>query len=99
MDHAPSCFRENSQSPTTSTGEFMSAVKTPLTLAIVAATAGLMLVATADTSFAAFRGSRGPHPCTADCQANKARSPTTGVTGKVQRGGGGNNDGRNYKQQ
>src|SRR3982074_1379789 len=29
MDHAPSCFRENSQSPTTSTGEFMSAVQTP----------------------------------------------------------------------
>jgi hypothetical protein len=75
----------------------MSAVKTPLTFAIVAATAGLMLVATADTSFAGFRGPR--PPCSADCQANKARSPTTGVTGKVQRGGGGNNDGRNYKQQ
>jgi hypothetical protein len=95
MDHAPSCFRENSQSPTTSTGEFMSAVKTPLTFAILAATAGLMLVATADTSFA--KGP--PRRCGDDCQTNKARSPTTGVTGKVQRGGGGNNDGRNYKQQ
>jgi hypothetical protein len=94
MDHAPSCFRENSQSPTTSTGEFMSAVKTPLTFAIVAATAGLMLVATADTSFA-----KGPRPCSDDCQTNKAKPPTPFTGGKVKRGGGGNNDGRNYKQQ
>ena len=41
----------------------MSAVKTPLTFAILAATAGLMLVATADTSFA-----KGPRRCDADCQ-------------------------------
>jgi hypothetical protein len=94
MDHAPSCFRENSQSPTTSTGEFMSAVKTPLTFAILAATAGLMLVATADTSFA-----KGPRRCSDDCQTNKAKPPMPFTGGKVQRGGGGNNDGRNYKQQ
>jgi hypothetical protein len=98
MDHAPSCFRENSQSPTTSTGEFMSAVKTPLTFAILAATAGLMLVATADTSFA--YGRRGPQkPCAGDCQTNKAKPPTTFTTGKIKPGGGANNDGKNYKQQ
>jgi len=96
MDHAPSCFRENSQSPTTSTGEFMSAVKTPLTFAIVAATAGLMLVATADTSFA-----KGPRPCSDDCQTNKAKPPTPFTGGKSKPGviGGANNGGKNYKQQ
>lgn len=72
----------------------MSAVKTPLTFAILAATAGLMLVATADTSFA-----KGPRRCDADCQTNKAKPPVPFTVGKGQRGGGGNNDGRNYKQQ
>ena len=47
----------------------MSTTKTTRSLAIVAATAGLMLVATADTSFA--RG-RGYPSCEASCQANKA---------------------------
>ena len=72
----------------------MSAVKTPLTFAILAATAGLMLVATADTSFA-----KGPRRCDADCQTNKAKPPTTFTTGKIKPGGGANNDGKNYKQQ
>ncbi len=78
----------------------MSAIKTTLSFAILAATAGLMLVATADTSFA-----RGPHEgyplCGGNCQANKAKPPTTVTNGKIKPGvsGGANAGGKNYKQQ
>jgi hypothetical protein len=79
----------------------MSTAKTTLSFAIVAATAGLMLLAAADTSFA--RG--GPHGaqplCGGDCQANKAKPPTNATTGKTVSGSGSapNTGGRNYKQQ
>jgi hypothetical protein len=79
----------------------MSAIRTTLSFAMLAATAGLMLVATADTSFA--RG--GPHGgrplCGGDCQINKAKPPTTVANGKIKPGvvGGANAGGKNYKQQ
>ena len=79
----------------------MSTVKATLSIAIVAATAGLILLATTDTSLA--RG--GPHGaqplCGGDCQANKAKPPTTATNGKTVSGSGGapNTGGRNYKQQ
>jgi len=78
----------------------MSAAKTALSFALLAATAGLMLLATADTSFA--RGGHGAHPlCGGDCQANKAKPPTAVANGKIKRGvnGGVNAGGKNYKQQ
>jgi hypothetical protein len=76
----------------------MLTTKTTPSFAIVAATAGLMLVVTADTSFA--RG-RGYPSCEASCQANKAKPPTTIANGKtvLGLGGGPNAGGRNYKQQ
>jgi hypothetical protein len=79
----------------------MSATKTTLSFAILAATAGLMLVATADTGFARGNGLQGRPPCGWDCQANKAKPPTTVANGKTRPGSGGapNTGGRNYQQQ
>jgi len=79
----------------------MSAAKTALSFALLAATAGLMLLATADTSFARG-GPHGAHPlCGGDCQANKAKPPTAVANGKIKPGvnGGVNAGGKNYKQQ
>jgi hypothetical protein len=80
----------------------MSAIRTTLSFAILAATAGLMLVATADTSFARGGPQHNGRPlCGGDCQANKAKPPTTVTNGKIKPGviGGANNGGKNYKQQ
>ena len=81
----------------------MSAIRTTLSFAILAATAGLMLVATADTSFAQRGGPthNGRPPCGWDCQANKAKPPTTVTNGKTNAGIGGapNTGGRSYQQQ
>jgi hypothetical protein len=79
----------------------MSATKTTLSFAILAATAGLMLVATADAGFARGNGLQGRPPCGSDCQANKAKPPTTVSNGKTRPGSGGapNTGGRNYQQQ
>src|SRR5260370_8611094 len=79
----------------------MSAVKTTRGFAILAATAGLMLVAAADTSFARG-GPHGAHPlCGRDCQATKLKPPTTVTNGKTVSGSGGgpNAGGGNYKPQ
>jgi hypothetical protein len=81
----------------------MSAIRTTLSLAVLAAATGLMLSAATDTSFA--RG--GPHgpqtmpTCNGSCQANKAKPPTTVANGKTRPGSGGapNTGGRNYQQQ
>jgi hypothetical protein len=81
----------------------VSAIRTTLSFAILAATAGPMLVATADTSFAQRGGPthNGRPLCGGDCQANKAKPPTTVANGKIKPGviGGANAGGRNYKQQ
>jgi hypothetical protein len=81
----------------------MSATKTTLGFAMLAATAGLMLVATAHTSFAQRGGPthNGRPLCGGDCQANKLKPPTTVTNGKTVSGSGGspNAGGRNHKPQ